>query len=422
MYYVKLDILYHGIKYITNTQRNPWKFSADRMNNDLLESLSQSLQRIDTCISRSENLLARLERYHSEADEFSFRTRRSIASSSPFGELRPGRVPIPDNNHASQRAAFASKFLDPLRLRVDWSGSEREVLVEALTSFLGQGDQGADSIDWVSVQRECVEIDPKFARSHLSCKIEYIYAIQCAGVRAWTAEEDEKLSQLVTENGGSNWKQISVAMNRPVSACFSRCYSSLHPVLVPVEFSAEDDERLREIVALIGESSWPQVAADLGTGHTERQCFTRWNKTLKPDIRGGRWNPVLDKKLRAAVAIFGQGNWAQIAKHVDGKTDRKCRERFMDKFQAGLKTKAEWDSDEDEMLIQAVRDHGVGKWARIAKEISGRTDIMCRHRLKKLAEDGTHDELKEQYEEQLESKRNAKRARSRPSTPSSQPH
>ena len=387
------------------------------MNNQILEGLLDSLHRIDACIQRNESLKSRLSVYFSEADEFSNRTRRSVASLSPFGELRAGRVPIPDNNHANHRAAFAAKSLTPLKLRVDWSASEREVLADAVAGVYPDVGIDAESMDWSVVHRECTEIDRKFSRSPESCRIEYTHSMHLSATRAWTPEEDERLSQLVTEYSGSNWREIARQLERPVAACYTRCYSSLHPVLVPNEFSAEDDARLREIVSSVGEGSWPQVAAELGTGHTERQCFNRWNKTLRPEIRGGRWNPILDSKLRAAVAIFGEGKWSQIAKHVEGKTDRKCRERFMDKFQAGLKTAIEWDSDEDGQLIAAIKAHGVGKWARIAKDVAGRNDIMCRLRFKKLVEEGTHAELKKEYEDQLELKRVAKLARSRPTTP-----
>jgi hypothetical protein len=188
-------------------------------------------------------------------------------------------------------------------------------------------------------------------------------------------------------------------------------------VIVPADFAAEDDLKLKNAIETFGDGSWAHVAMELGTGHTDIQCMNRWNKTLKPGITSGRWNEVLDKKLVAAVAIYGEGKWSSIAKHVPGKTDRKCRERYSENFVQGLKPAGDWTPSEDEMLIEAARRHGVGNWSKIKDELNGRTDQMCRLRFKRI---DLPDDLNEAYSERLDRHRKDKLARTR-STPPSTP-
>jgi len=243
--------------------------------------------------------------------------------------------------------------------------------------------------------------------------------------RPWTAAEDEKLTSLVNQTNGTDWIFIGQSLNRSSADCYSRCYSTLNPIIVPCDFSKQDDELLAHLVLQIhGESSWPLVALDMGTGHTEVQLGNRWNKTLKPGISSGRWNPVLDAKLKAAVDIYGEGKWTLIAQHVPGKTDRKCRERYMEKLAPGLKPSGEWEPTEDEILLSAVREHGIGSWSKIKNALPGRTDQMCRYRYKRLTggsgADSSRPPTSEEedalkYEEKLNRMRELKLARTRSS-------
>jgi hypothetical protein len=385
---------------------------------DLISSLTRSLEALQECVEINAALLENLEGYVADAEESSYRIRRSLTSIFPFGEFRAGRVPIHDNNHTSQREAFARKFLKPLDQRQEWSENEREVLQSALDILYPVDELDVSTVDWDSVSRQCEQLSRPFDRSATSCHAEYVHGIDAQAIREWTPADDKTLTSLVDEFSGTNWEEIGRRLKRPPASCFTRCYSNLHPVLVPTDFTKEDDERLFEAVERLGDAGWGAIASELGTGHTDRQCMTRWNKTLRPGIQAGRWNPVLDARLLAAVVIYGEGNWVQVAQHVPGKTDRKCRERYEEKLKAGLKPTGEWSQSEDEFLERLIRKHGVGKWAKIASEMEGRTDQMCRQRFNKLANEvSTMDDLKKDYDEQLSAKRSARLARTRGSGP-----
>jgi hypothetical protein len=386
---------------------------------ELISSLRQSLLALEQCIQEDSDIIINLERYAKEAEASSNRVRRSFLSIFPFGEFRAGRVPIHDNAHTAQRDAFIQRFLKPLHQQSEWETHEQEVLQSALDILYPSDTLDPSQVDWNRVANQCKQLSRKFLRSAASCQIEFVHNIDSLGSKEWTEEEDTILTSLVTQFNGTNWEEIGRRLNRTPASCFKRCYSNLHPVLVPTDFTKQDDDRLLNAIDRLGEVGWAAIAAELGTGHTDRQCMTRFTKTLQPGIQSGKWNPVLDSRLKAAVAIFGERSWVQVAKYVPGKTDRKCRERYFDNLKEGLRPANEWTNSEDEALETAVRKHGVGKWSKVADELEGRTDYMCRLRFRKLSEDvKSLSDLKQQYEEQLTAKRESKLARTRGSAPS----
>jgi hypothetical protein len=383
--------------------------------NPLVDSLQKSLEALQRCVDENTDLLANLDAYVEDAEETAFRIRRSLVSIFPFGEFKAGRVPIHENNHTVQHEAFSSRFLLPMNQRPEWSEAEKELLGTAIDILYPSEQQGPETYNWESIADQCRRLDRSFSRPSASCRVIFFNELREGVDREWSKEEDDLLSELVTEFNGTNWVEIGERLNRPPAQCYKRCYANIHPVLVPIDFSEEDDARLKEAVETHGDSNWMFVAADLNTGHTERQCMNRWTKTLKPGIQSGKWNPVLDAKLKAAVAILGDKNWSYVSKFVDGRTDRKCRERYSEYLREGLKRSTEWTASEDEQLVETVRRHGVGKWSKISSEIDARTDQMCRYRFLKIY--NNYPDLKESFEAHLDSQRGEKDFRSRKTTP-----
>ena len=50
---------------------------------------------------------------------------------------------------------------------------------------------------------------------------------------------------------------------------------------------------------------WPEVAAQLGTGRTGKQCRERWRNYLRPGIQKGRWTEEEEQTLQDMYATFG---------------------------------------------------------------------------------------------------------------------
>lgn len=148
------------------------------------------------------------------------------------------------------------------------------------------------------------------------------------------------------------------------------------------KWSAADDARLADAVARYGERNWLQISS-LFRHHPEQQCLHRWQKCVNPLIRSGRWSAMEDIRLRLAVRAYGTRAWSKIQQHVQGRTDVKCRERWVNVLSPQL-TKDAWTGEEDEKLMECTQQLGEGNWTKIAQHMHPRTDNQCWRRWKYL--------------------------------------
>ncbi|POW22238.1 hypothetical protein PSHT_01551 [Puccinia striiformis] len=90
------------------------------------------------------------------------------------------------------------------------------------------------------------------------------------------------------------------------------------------EWSEQDDLLLKEGVSTYGQN-WQAVANHCGRSSNE--CINQWSKTLRPDIKKGKWDPIKDEALKSAVTACGMV-WKDVAPCLRGRTDTWCRERW----------------------------------------------------------------------------------------------
>ena len=157
----------------------------------------------------------------------------------------------------------------------------------------------------------------------------------------------------------------------------------------PRFWTPEEDAYLREAIGkygVDGYESWKKVAADV-PDRSYRECMQRWTKVLTPGLRKGKWDPAEDRELTALVKnqlqLLGEGNkkrivWSQISKSFGGRSCKQCRERWINHLDPSVK-KSEWTPDEDKCLLALAQVHP-HKWAKIAREIPGRTENMVKVR------------------------------------------
>ena len=92
------------------------------------------------------------------------------------------------------------------------------------------------------------------------------------------------------------------------------------------------------------------------------------------------WSEEQDALLRQWQGILGN-KWSQISKHIPGKSGQQCAQRWRHKVNPKI-SGDHWTEEEDTLLKQLVEVHGK-KWARIAKEMPGRTDQQVMGRYKR---------------------------------------
>ncbi|KAK8952152.1 Transcription factor MYB44 [Platanthera zijinensis] len=93
-----------------------------------------------------------------------------------------------------------------------------------------------------------------------------------------------------------------------------------------VSWTQEEDDLLRDQVAVNGSDNWTIIAARF-KDKTGRQCRRRWLTHLSSDCKKGGWSQEEDMLLCEAQKIFGN-RWTEIAKVVSGRTDNAVKNRF----------------------------------------------------------------------------------------------
>jgi hypothetical protein len=188
----------------------------------------------------------------------------------------------------------------------------------------------------------------------------------------WTPEEDAKVIAGVREIG-KDWLRVATLVpGRTNDQCCRRWIHKLNPDIKSGKWTEEEDEKLTDAVTQFG-SNWGQVSA-LVPGRTNAQCSARWCKHLDASI--SKWTRKEDAKLMDAIEQVGTDDWAKVAVLIPGRTDDECCKRWAKSLGPGI-NKGIWTLEEDRMLIAAVLKFGNNCWVTVATLVPGRTNAQC---------------------------------------------
>lgn len=154
-------------------------------------------------------------------------------------------------------------------------------------------------------------------------------------------------------------------------------------------FSADEDDVLRELVHAHGTDNWKKVA-DLMPNRSARQCKERWKYHIAPSISRSQWTPDEDAKLLRLYQQFGS-NWASMTAFLPGRSVIHIRSRWLSirrKMQAHLarqNTTSRMKAQEFCAKVTAMQQNNV------APAINSETATEGPDEFSQLIDDSDHD-------------------------------
>ncbi|KAK7826165.1 transcription factor myb26 [Quercus suber] len=115
----------------------------------------------------------------------------------------------------------------------------------------------------------------------------------------WSAEEDEKLINYISNYGHGCWSSIP-------------------------KFAAEEDEKLINYISNYGHGCWSSVPKFAGLQRCGKSCRLRWINYLRPDLKHGRFSLEEAALITELQGILGN-KWAQIVKQLPRRKDNEVK-------------------------------------------------------------------------------------------------
>ncbi|EEC06722.1 snapc4 protein, putative [Ixodes scapularis] len=226
-------------------------------------------------------------------------------------------------------------------------------------------------VDWLRISA----VDMGGMRSAFSCEMNWKHLHDDELNRGpWTSAEDDRLRKITAKWQERCWDEVSLELRSGRSAfqCARRYWGHLVHRYRHGSFTQKEDDLLMRLVEACSNGDsipWAQVAHFMGD-RSMKQLMNRYERSIAPHRRLGRWTPEEDLMLLAAVANM-----------LPGRHTVQCKERYTVRY-GQHQVFGQFTPEEDRLLLEALQKHGKNNWTKVAQEMQTRSanSVMLRHR------------------------------------------
>lgn len=142
-------------------------------------------------------------------------------------------------------------------------------------------------------------------------------------------------------------------------------------------WTKEEDELLFSLVKKSDSINWHQIASNF-PNKTTQQVTERWEKVLDPVLVKGSWTREEDETIINFVRDNGCKNWTRLSSLLPGRIGKQCRERYRNHLDPNI-NHSNWTDEEDILLFKLHNQYG-NKWVKISSMMPGRSDNSIKNR------------------------------------------
>ena len=143
------------------------------------------------------------------------------------------------------------------------------------------------------------------------------------------------------------------------------------------KWSQQEDDLLIKLYRENPKINWNDVSVNFN-GKTPQQISERWSKVVNPDLVKGSWTRQEDELIIEFVRQYGTKNWTKLASFLPGRIGKQCRERWRNHLDPS-NNHGPWTPEEDALLISLHSQYG-NSWVKIAQRMQGRSDNSIKNR------------------------------------------
>lgn len=194
----------------------------------------------------------------------------------------------------------------------------------------------------MSTFRPIVAVGMALARDHtnrqLTCDMGYLEQVLADFADGKISQVDAE--RVFVERAGTNKPVQRVAEilsvdEKPLPATNEKFFPTMHPGMRHANprkkaraWTEKEDTRLLAAINKFGLDSWLEVTDFVGSGRTRAQCSQRWFRGLDPRISKYLWTREEEERLVELVKQFGDHSWTKVANALGNRSDAQCRYHY----------------------------------------------------------------------------------------------